>query len=304
MDTTRVTEPNIELFSGPGSEAPGPELVARPFGATDRGRRRATNQDQFLVATVSGSLWVEQSSFPQARVRCGGPQAHLFVVADGLGGHAGGAEASLLAVETIEAFLLSALGWLDRLEGYDALVLDELKRALKRADAAVTAEAKAHPELAAMGTTLTLACAVEDVLYIAHAGDSRCYLRRSGALHQLTRDHTIVNELVGAGVVKEEAAKHHELRHMVTNALGGGNGSVNAEVHKLRLHADDVVLLCTDGLTEGVTHERIDAILASRKDPQLACERLIAAANEAGGVDNVTAIVTRFDRAEPPPLHS
>ena len=275
METTRIsTEPDIELFATPKSDAPGPPLVVRAFGATDRGRVRATNQDQFVVATLSGSLWVEQSSFPQARVHCGGPQGHIFVVADGLGGHAGGEEASVLAVEAIESFLLSALGWLEQLESHDGVVLDELKAALKRADAAVTAEANARPELAAMGTTLTIACSIEDVLYIAHAGDSRCYLRRAGALHQLTNDHTIVKELVDAGVIGLEAAKH------------------------------DVILLCTDGLTEAVSNERIDAILDSRKDPQSACLRLVAAANDEGGTDNITAVVARFDPLQAAPQRS
>ncbi len=147
-----------------------------------------------------------------------------------------------------------------------------------------------------MGTTLTLACAIENVLYIAHAGDSRCYLRRNGTLHQLTRDHTIVNELVAAGIIEIEAARKHELRHMVTNVVGGGSRGVRAEVHKLRIQPDDVILLCTDGLTEAVPHERISAILDSRKEPQTACERLIRAANEAGGFDNITTVVARFDR--------
>jgi serine/threonine protein phosphatase PrpC len=296
MERPRIAEEQeVELFAPAAGEAPGPPLIARAFGATDRGRVRPTNQDQFVIATLTGSLWIEQSSFPQARVQCGGPQGHVFVVADGLGGHAGGAEASVLAVEALESFLLSALGWLEQLDGRDAVVLDELKSALRRADAAVTAEATARPELAAMGTTLTMACSIENVLYIAHAGDSRCYLRREGLLHQLTHDHTIVSELVDAGVLEREAARHHELRHMVTNVVGGGTSGVRAEVHKLCLKADDILLLCTDGLTEAVPLERIDAILESRKDPQSACRRLVAAANDEGGFDNVTALVARFD---------
>jgi len=232
-----------------------------------------------VIATLTGSLWVEQSSFPQARVQCGGPQGHLFMVADGMGGHAGGEHASVLAVEAIESFMLSALGWLYRLEGHDAAVLDELRSALSQADAAVTAEAKAHPEISKMGTTLTIACSIEDVLYVAHAGDTRCYLRRDGKLHQLTHDHTVVGELVDAGVIGEEAARHHDLRHMVTNVIGGGSDGVVTEVHKLRLLADDVILLSSDGLTDAVSVDRIEAILDSRKDPRSACARLVAAAN-------------------------
>jgi len=304
MELPRIAEEQeVELFTSTQGDTAGPPLIARAFGTTDRGRVRPTNQDQFVIATITGSMWIEQSSFPQARVQCGGPQGHVFVVADGLGGHAGGEEASVLAVEAIESFLLSAIGWLESLEGHDAVVLDELKSALRRADAAVSAEAKARPELAAMGTTLTIACSIENVLYIAHAGDSRAYLRRDGLLHQLTHDHTIVSELVDAGVIEKEAAKHHELRHMVTNVVGGGTTGVRAEVHKLRLKTDDILLLCTDGLTETVPLDRIDAILESRKDPQSACKRLVAAANDEGGFDNVTALVARFEpRREQAPV--
>jgi PPM family protein phosphatase len=288
-------DPDLELVSSPTSDVPGPPLIANAFGATDKGRVRHTNQDQFIIATLTGSLWVEQSSFPQARVQCGGPQGHVFAVADGLGGHAGGEHASMVAVEAIENFLLSALGWLEKLEGHDAVVLDELKAALSRADQAVTAEARAKPEFASMGTTLTLACTIEDILYLAHAGDSRCYLRRNGRLHQLTHDHTIVGELVAAGIIQKEEARHHDLRHMVTNVVGGGTTGVQAEVHKLRLVPNDVVLLCSDGLTDALTPERIDAILEEKKDPRSACTQLVSAANDAGGPDNVTAVVARFD---------
>src|SRR5262249_39924136 len=146
-----------------------------------------------------------------------------------------------------------------------------------------------------------IACAIEDVLYVAHAGDTRCYLRREGKLHQLTHDHTIVGELVDAGVIGAEAARHHDLRHMVTNVIGGGGDAVTTEVHKLRLLADDIVLLCSDGLTDAVPNDRIDAILDSRNDPRSACTRLVAAANDAGGPDNVTALVARFDPRRPQP---
>jgi len=296
------TEPDLELFAGPNSDLPGPPLVATAFGVTDQGRVRVTNQDQFAVATLTGSLWIEQSSFPQTRVQCAGTQGHLFIVADGLGGHAGGEQASQLAVEAVEAFLLRALGWLQQLQGQDAMVLEELKSALRRADVEVAEKAAARPELTAMGTTLTLACSIDDVLYIAHAGDSRCYLRRGKKLHQVTHDHTVVSELVSAGALDASAARRHELRHLVTNVVGGGRDGVRTEVHKVRLKGDDVVLLCTDGLTEMLTHDRIDSILGSQRDPDVAAKHLVVAANEAGGSDNITALVARFDpRPAPAP---
>jgi len=299
------TEPDLELFAGPNSDLPGPPLVATAFGVTDQGRVRVSNQDQFAVATLTSSLWIEQSSFPQTRVQCGGTQGHLFIVADGLGGHAGGEQASKLAVEAVEAFLVQALGWLKQLQGQDAMLLEELKSALQRADAEVMGKAAARPELAAMGTTLTLACSIDDVLYIAHAGDSRCYLRRAKRLHQVTHDHTFVGELVSAGALDASAARTHDLRHLVTNVVGGGRDGVRTEVHKVRLKREDVILLCTDGLTEMLPLDCIDSILESQRDPDAAAKRLVVAANEAGGSDNITALVARFDvRPAPAPRGS
>lgn len=263
-------------------------------GSTDKGRIRSNNQDQFIIATLTGTLWVEQSSFPQARVQCGTPQGHLFAVADGMGGHKGGEHASQLAVGAIETFLLGALGWLDRLSGHDTAVLDELRVALRRADATVAAAGRAQPELHEMGTTLTLAYSINDVLYLAHAGDSRCYLLRSGQLHQLTNDHTVTGELVAAGVIGEEAARTHGLRHLVTNVIGGGHPGVSVEVHKIDLGANDVVMLCSDGLTEVVNDDAIRQVLSTEPDPTTCAERLVYLANQGGGPDNITAVVARY----------
>ncbi len=289
-----MTDTLPDLSPGSDLDASTVPLSVHACGATDRGRLRTANQDQFLVATFTGSLWVEQSSFPQPRVQCGGPQAHLFIVADGVGGNPGGEQASAIAVQAIQGFLVGALGWLQQLSG-PAGILQELQSALTQADTSVSAATTGHPELHSMATTLTLACSVDDKLYIAHAGDSRCYLFRKGHLHQLTHDHTVVKALVDAGVIDEKAAESHSLRHVVTNIVGGGVAGVNAEVHKLTVSAGDVVLLCSDGLTEMLSKDEIATILQAEPEPARASERLVYAANEAGGRDNVTAVVARFD---------
>lgn len=269
-------------------------LVVTARGASDAGRTRALNEDQFVLATFTGSLWVEQSSFPQPRVQCGGPQAHLFIVADGVGGNPGGEQASSVAVQAIQRFLVAAFGWLRQLSG-PVGILEELKSALSRADRAVVEATMGRPELQSMATTLTLACSLDDLLYVAHAGDSRCYLLREGRLTQITRDHTMVSALVDAGVVSGATAATHDLRHVVTNVVGGGTQGVTAEVHKLSLLPGDVVLLCTDGLSEMLSNDRIADILRAEPSPDRASLELIAAANDAGGRDNITAVVARFD---------
>jgi protein phosphatase len=154
-----------------------------------------------------------------------------------------------------------------------------------------------RPELMGMGTTLTLAYCLNRELFVAHAGDSRCYLCRNRAMRRLTRDHTLVEELVRAGRITPEEAKTHKLRHVITNALGGGGPQVAVEVHKLQLHACDILLVCSDGLTEMLPDETISEILHAQADPEKTCRDLLSRANEAGGRDNITAVVVHFGDA-------
>lgn len=294
---------------------PSPALVMSAFGLTDRGLVRARNEDQFVVATLTGTLWVHQSTIPQARVQCGQACGHLLVVADGMGGHAGGERASALAVGAVEQFVLSALGWLFRLTdrsasdarlgesgtyvGADGGLLEELKDALRRADATVSAQAAENPEVHAMGTTLTLAYSVGTQLYVAHAGDTRCYLLRDGSLIQITRDHTLVRDMVEAGIIKPEDMDRNQYRHVVTNVIGGGTQGLQAEVHRIELHPGDVVVLSSDGLHDLIDDDAVARVLMSEPHPQRACERLVRAALDAGGKDNVTVVVARYDTPGP-----
>jgi PPM family protein phosphatase len=271
-------------------------LRVRSHGRTDRGRVRGHNEDQFLVADLTHALQSRQSSLDEPEVQYSSPQGCLFVVADGVGGSAGGERASALAVNTVETFILDTLNWCARLEGNDGnQVLAEFQRALVRADAKLIQEARCRPELTGMATTLTLAYSLNNELFIAHVGDSRCYLMRNGMLCRLTNDHTLVGEMVRHGALKPEEAAHHHLRHVVTNVVGGHDRGVTVELHKLPLEAGDRLLLCSDGLTEMVPEEEIIELLSAEADPALVCDRLVDRANEAGGKDNVTVVVARFD---------
>jgi protein phosphatase len=173
----------------------------------------------------------------------------------------------------------------------------EFQAALQQADARLFEEAERHGELEGMGTTLTLAFAVDWKLFVAHAGDSRCYLFSDGELRQLTHDHTVVADLVRRGALSPQEATRHPFRRMVTNVLGGNEPGVRVELHRLGLEAGDVLLLCSDGLTEMVPDPEIAAVLADEPEPQQACERLVALANERGGRDNITVVVARFEAA-------
>jgi serine/threonine protein phosphatase PrpC len=178
-----------------------------------------------------------------------------------------------------------------------APVVAELQSALRQADARVCMESAEHPELRGMGTTLTFGLSLNRDLHVVHAGDSRCYLFRDGTLEQLTHDHTVAAELAEQGMIDVDQVRRHPLRHMVTNAVGGHKPGVRAEIHEMHLEPDDVLLFATDGLTRMVPDAMIAATLGAHSEPRSACERLVEQALSAGGKDNVTVIVTRYDAA-------
>jgi protein phosphatase len=212
-----------------------------------------------------------------------------------MGGHKGGEVASALTVASLEAFVLNVLGRFSNLKATEEeRVTEDFRAAFEKAHARIFEETGLHPEIAGMGTTLTVAFASRGKLFVVHAGDSRCYLFRAGRLQQLTTDHTIVGELIRRGVVKPEDAAHHIYRHVVTNAVGGSHQSISTEIQRLDLQPADVLLLCSDGLTDMLPDDRIAAVLRSEPDPQVACDTLVNAALEAGGRDNITAIVAVF----------
>jgi PPM family protein phosphatase len=264
-------------------------------GKTDVGKTRRRNEDQFVIAELTRAIHIQASSLPQEEVLFGSARVrgHLFIVADGMGGHQGGEEASALAVTAIEDFLLRALHWFFKLKG-DA-VLDEFQLALRTADARIFDETARRPDLRGMGTTVTLAYVVGRVLYVCHAGDSRLYLRRGGQLRQLTHDHTIAAQLLEQHLIDDATAKRHPMRNVVTSSLGGSQPGVEPEVNKLELRSGDTLLVCSDGLTEMVPDGDLAALLAASPDPEHACALLVDRANEAGGKDNITVVVARFE---------
>ena len=274
-----------------------PPRVRIRFGAlTDTGKVRVSNEDQFLVAGLSKSMQVHKTSL-QGRDRSlfSDEDGFLIVVADGVGGAAGGERASALAVESVESFVLNTLKWFLHLSGHDEHALfEELRQSLERADRAVIERARTNRDLQGMGTTLTMAYSVGTDVYIVHAGDSRAYLFREGVLEQLTSDHTLIQHLIDRGEISAKEAKRHRWRNVVTNVIGGDREGVFAEVHKLAVLDGDTLLFCTDGLTEPVSDDAIAEALRNHPDPEDACAALVDLALRGGGPDNVTAIVARY----------
>jgi PPM family protein phosphatase len=271
-------------------------LAVKAFGITDTGKVRSSNEDQFLIAELSKRMNVWQTSLPEPKLQVGEDRAHLFLVADGMGGHQAGERASAIAVAAIEQFTLNTFRWFFASDSPGAQkVLAQFQSALSAADDKILEEAAENPALTGMGTTLTMAFQLGPQLCIVHVGDSRAYLYRSGQLHQLTRDHTVVAELVRSGALKPDQVAGHHLRHVITNVVGGPNAGVKVEARAFEVQAADRVLLCSDGLTEMVTNDAIAAALDAELEPEAAAKVLLAQANDAGGRDNITVVVARFD---------
>ena len=265
------------------------------FGLSDRGQKRESNEDCFAIAELARTLRIQHTNLPQSTTGVSFHRGYVLLIADGVGGGKAGEIASGLSVAIIEDFMLNTLRRLSNLQAsQEQVALRDLQDALRQADSRIFEETATHPEWQGMGTTLTMAFVVNWRLFVAHAGDSRCYLYSSGKLQQLTQDHTVPAELLRRGMISAEKAAGHPWRHVVTNILGGLRPGVDVELHRLDLHADDVLLVCSDGLTEMVSDERISALLQQENDPQKACECLVAEANQLGGRDNITVVVARI----------
>lgn len=270
----------------------------KAFGITDTGKVRSANEDQFLAAELVKSMRVWQTSLPGPRVQVGDERAHLFLVADGMGGHSAGERASALAVMAIEHFTLNSFKWFFGTDSNEAKkVLAQFQAALTQADAAIVEEAAEKPDLRGMGTTVTMAFQVGAQLCVVHVGDSRAYLYRDHELLQLTRDHTLVADLVRSGVIEPEKAVGHRMRHVITNVVGGPEAGVKVEAQALQIQPGDRLLLCSDGLTEAVTDEAIAATLDSEADVEAAARQLLAQAMTGPAKDNITLVVAGFEAA-------
>jgi protein phosphatase len=265
-----------------------PRLTLEAVGRTHIGNVRELNEDQFLIARLRTQLEVLETSFETLPPRSvvGGS---LLVVADGMGGHPAGEQASALAVTAIKQIIATSLAWLAS-RASASEILAALRQGFAHADATLARVTAAHPELAGMGTTMTATFVRGSEAFLAHAGDSRAYLYRQSQLTALTRDHTVARALVDAGVLPEAASNKGSWSHVVTNAVGGSIGGSKPELARVSLRPGDRLLLCTDGLTRMVPTSEIAGELAVA-DTATAADRLVTRALARGGVDNITVVI-------------
>jgi serine/threonine protein phosphatase PrpC len=250
-------------------------MNVKAYGLTDVGRQRQHNEDAFLVAD----------------------EAKLFLVADGMGGHAAGEIASRIAVESISEFIVHTKEddgtWPHAYDEHYTRTTNRLMAALRMANTRVLEAMRKDARLRGMGTTVVACMADESKISVAHVGDSRAYMIRNGKISRITNDHSWVFEQVQAGMLTEAEAEKHPLRNVITRALGGAL-SVNPDASEIDSRPGDVYLLCSDGLTGMVPEEQIlSLVTANADDLEKACRELIDMANEHGGLDNVTAILVK-----------
>ena len=226
-------------------------------------------------------------------------QQRLYVVADGMGGHAAGEVASRVAVEAIAEFVALTGGnqeitWPFGLDDSISYEGNRLKTAVRHANSRVLEATRESAEYEGMATTVAAVLVDGDVANLAHVGDSRIYLWSGGAIGQLTRDHSWVNEQIENGAISPEQARSHPLRNVVTRALGG-RADLVVDIQSRRMAAGDMLLLCSDGLTTMVPDEDIARILReSEGDVSRAANALVGTANERGGEDNITVVLLKF----------
>ena len=262
-----------------------------------QGLVRESNQDSYLVMKFGRSLenlmtnldedLVEQNYFMTG---------YGLLVADGMGGMAGGDVASRLALGKLVELIVDTSDWTLALQRHQDVmtVLERMTDRFLQIDRIIRKEADDDETLQGMGTTLTVAGAIGSDLIIGHVGDSRAYLLHGDKLTQLTTDHTLAQALIDAGVANPDDPASRSMRHVLTAAVGSLGEQVDPQVQRFELNGGDRLLLCTDGLTEMVDDETIAQVLHEAKSAQGACQDLVDLALAGGGTDNVTAVLAHF----------
>jgi len=244
---------------------------------TDQGLVRLNNEDNYYSAEEKG----------------------VFVVADGMGGHASGEVASKMAIDIIRDSFIATGGENEPIIGkYDddySEVTNQIGSAMRLANMAIYEASQSDSQWQGMGTTMAAVVINNKRLSIAHVGDSRVYLVRAGNIAQLTDDHTLVYEQVKREIMTKEEADVSEIKNLLTRAVGIRQ-DVEVDLDELTLADGDILVLCTDGLSSMVTDDDILYAVTSSEDPSAACERLVDMANDNGGQDNITVIVASMKK--------
>jgi len=265
-------------------------------GQSHPGNVRPHNEDVYITLQADRALRTLETNLPKDTLPDVNAEiCYGFLVADGVGGMAAGEVASRMAVTTLIHLALDTPDWVmlpGQVEG--RRILERMTERFRLVDAVLRAEAGRKPELMGMATTMTAAVIVGRELLVGHVGDSRAYLCRRGQLLRLTRDQTVAQSMVDAGLLRPEEAEKHRLHHVLTGGIGVRVTNVQAELLTGRLEDGDQLLLCSDGLTDMVPESAIAEVLQVPGPAETICHALIDRALEAGGKDNVTVVLGRY----------
>jgi serine/threonine protein phosphatase PrpC len=254
-------------------------IEVKTYGLTDVGRKRKKNEDQFVLNDQLG----------------------LYVVADGMGGHKGGAVASQLAVDTIHSVIQSFSDDPANIKEADVRPGDYkgwIVHAVQSASKAVHDKSKENKALKGMGTTVVMVLVHDDRLYVGNVGDSRCYLIRNNKISQITEDHSLVGEQVKAGLITEDDARNHQYKNVITRSVGF-QPTVEVDVCSKQIKYNDAILLCSDGLSNMLDDNQLLTMILANSAKSI-CQKLVDMANEKGGDDNITTIYLNFEEGHCP----
>jgi protein phosphatase len=266
-------------------------------GLSDVGKLHEKNGDQFLIAQLGETMAVRSSTLAldtQTELP-GGMVGYLFAVADGMGWHSDGEEASELATYSLVRYVHGMLPWFHSATARNEEdVATHLLRAFKRCESVVQSAFADDAKPTRMRSTLTIAYLDYPNLFVVNVGDSRCYVLRDTGLHQITVDQTVAQELLEHGVFDAEEAADTETRSMLSQEIGGARHGVQPDVYVQQVESDDTILLCTDGLTDCVSDQTIAEVLDTGQTADMKCRELVQRAKEAEGSDNTTVVVARI----------
>lgn len=266
-------------------------------GLSHQGFVRRNNEDHYLAARVSRSLETVITNLGDGVLpRSFDETAYGMLVADGMGGMKAGELASSIALLRLLELVVQTPDWVMKINESDnaAIVMRRMTDRFRQIDDDLRQEGEKDRALYGMGTTLTVAASLGTDLFVSHIGDSRAYLLRSGKLHQMTKDHTLAQALIEAGLAEAQDTSTQAMRHVLTAALGSTGKRTDPQVQRFHLSDGDQLLLCTDGLTEMVADENITSVLQRAPSAQAACQGLVDLALAGGGKDNITVVLARY----------
>jgi serine/threonine protein phosphatase PrpC len=291
-------------FADPAPRIPSARVKVDLAAQSHQGHVRDSNEDHYLAVRITRSLETVLTNLGEGVLpKSFDETAYGMLVADGMGGMAAGEIASSTALLRLLELVAETPDWIMKMNQREnaATLMRRMTLRFRQIDDELREQGETDPSVLGMGTTLTVAATLGADLFLGHIGDSRAYLLRGEKLHQLTKDHTLAQALIDAGIARAGDTSTRAMQHVLTAALGSTGKRTDPQVQRLHLNDGDQLLLCTDGLTEMVADNEVAAVLADANSSQAACQALVDLALAGGGKDNITVVLARYRFKESDP---